>query len=314
MLSVSLLLTAGCSSLSVEHVSTLTHATKGVLLHADGQATTGIGGMVCTVQATGSVDEIGVMEDIDFTDAAEHVQDLHGDRVVASSEEGLHFIEAGVAGESIDLSGVLQARLLDDGVAALRSVDGGCQLEWLGEGASATPVRDGFCAEGAQMTVDPTSKVVYIADGELYRVTPDAEEALGIEARFVDFDASSGVLFAGSGEVVSALVGDTLAWQRTVDGTVTSVAAYSGSGAALVGVLQSNGRGAIRIFGAEGEDSMPNLDEVIPESGGVTASDDGTLIAVILDKETHFFEVCTDDCGPRVTFSPRGDDPVRFLD
>ena len=322
--SVALLVLTGCSSsLSLEHVSTLTHGTKGVLLHADGQATAGIDGMVCTVQATGTVNEIGMIDDIDFTDAPETVEDSLGDTVIASSMVGLHFIESGVAGDSIDIEGVLAARLFSDGdttgVAALRAVDGACQVEWLGAGSEAgaiASVSEALCGD-VQVTADPATGAVYIANGDLHKVTPDAEVALGVSADFVRYDAQSGTLFAATDSRVTALVGDEVAWEREVDGTILSVGAYGDTGAAMVGLSKASGRGGLSIFGPERSgdgDGMPSFDEDLPEGGSVASSEDGSLLAVVLDRETHFFKVCREDCGSGMRFSPTGDETVRFID
>ena len=73
---LTLLFAAGCSQpLYFEHVSTLTHETDGVVLHGEsGQATAGMSDQVCTVQTTGG--NAGVVVDYDFTEGAEHVEDM----------------------------------------------------------------------------------------------------------------------------------------------------------------------------------------------------------------------------------------------
>lgn len=289
---------AGCSAQTVtfEHQSELEVATRGVALNSDGRdAVAGMYGTTCRVNV-GTAD-LGDDYNIAETDD-EEVQDagvISGvNAVMVVSELGAHVTYPDNFWEwqpdDVGGPGVLEGRIFNDGFALLND---DCTVDWYSGTDVATTSVGGDC-NGAGFTVATASGEAFVANGEaVLHATPDGAEQIGEDADIVVWDAAAEVLYAArSGETtVRGLESDgTLRWSTDVSGGVVSIDQMGPIGQAAVMVARADGTGALlTIDGFTGE-LLSTMSTPAP-ANQITTSAGGNSMAMILDREVHFFNV-----------------------
>lgn len=291
---------AGCSSQAVnfEHQSELEVNTRGVELDdSGGAAVAGMFGTTCRV----AVSDASVGEDYDFPTDNEEVQDagiLNGeDAVLVQSDLGAHLTYPDRvwdwSTEDFGTTGVVEGRIFDDGVALLTD-DGNCHVEWQGGDTDVSvDMPADLCVGGSSFTVAPDGQIFVANGGEIVTATAEGSEGLGADAELVVWDDAAQVLYTAfvGDSVMTGLEADgTVRWTTDLDGAVVSFDAMGPLGSAAVMVEKDNGTGALlTVDGFTGDVTSSLATPSAAEEVEVSSS--GDSLALVLNREVHFFNV-----------------------
>lgn len=206
----------------------------------------GMASMACRFEsATGYVD-IDLDPDYDDEETVQDGEDDGGGLVIVSStRDAVQLIDfrdsGGGVTQTYSVSGVVDARLTDDGVVALRQ-GADCTVVRLGSGDTQTVGSD--CA-GFDVAADGRAFVV--ADGTVSIAHPSgAITETGTPAELMAWDPVLEHLYTaiqGSDTVSAVTTGGTVVWSVTLDGRVSALDAMGDLGQVLVGLsVGSEGR------------------------------------------------------------------------
>jgi hypothetical protein len=290
------LVTAGACTSAPDQVdldlrATLNARTHGVALHDNGLADAAMAGQICLVDTvTGDV-----LGDRDLTDGSESVLDARGDRALGLADGRLHQLSGAdiTADEDLGLHAA-DARLMDDGFAAIAPTDDACTVEFSAStGTSAWSV-PGACGGFA---VDADGGAAWIADGTaLTAVQPDGAMLslpdAGVDT--VEWDGADGLAIVAStaGSLVTGVDGaGEPAWTVEVRGTVHDLAT-SESGLVVASVEQPGGGGEIVVL--DGADGTQLVSHLTPDVADVIISGDGLSIGLVTADQVHFYDLTPD--------------------
>ena len=289
---------AACATPAVnfEHQSELAVASRGVALNTEGlDGIVGMFGTTCRV----NVNDGSIGEDYNFPTEDEEVVDaavLYGDNaVLVISDMGAHVTYPDRVWDwgtdDFGGPGVLEGGITDDGVAMLAGDP--CRVDWSsGTDAVSTGVPADYCA-GASFSVDRDDGRVFVANGEVAKVTEEGYETIADGADLVVWDMEAQVLYAtlvGSSTLHGIEADGALRWTTEVEGAIVSLDVMGMLGQAAVMVEKENGAGALlTVDGYTGEITSELATPSAAEA--VESSDNGKTLALVLPREVHFFNV-----------------------
>jgi hypothetical protein len=278
-----------------EQHSSLYAISTGVMLGDDGQ--NGVAGMSW---ATCQFETISGMINVDIDPDSEEEEDLDDGEdddgnliVLTTTSAGFQITEFqgwdGWVEDVISFPGIQEARFVDAGVAATRTVDGDCHVQWF-PGSDVNMGR-GSCSG---LAVESSSGRVFVSvAGDLKVSTPDGTvSTIGDAAALMEWDPVTGLLYTATmnGTTVRALEDDgDVRWSTNVDGRVQSLEAMGDAAAVLVGLRTDNGGALVILDGATGAER--NTAETTSAPRELAVSKDGTTIAALTDGNTHFIGV-----------------------
>jgi len=284
------------SPVNFEHQSELAVASRGVALNTEGlDGIVGMFGTTCRV----NVNDASIGEDYNFPTDDEEVVDaavLYGDNaVLVISDMGAHVTYPDRVWDwgtdDFGGPGVLEGGITHDSVAMLAGDP--CRVDWnSGSDAVSTEVPSDLCA-GASFSVDRDDDRVFVANGDVVKVTEDGYETIGDGADLAVWDMEAQVLYAtlvGSSTLYGIEEDGTMRWTTEVDGAIVSLDAMGTLGQAAVMIEHENGTGALlTVDGYTGEITS---DLATPSAAeAVESSDNGKTLALVLPREVHFFSV-----------------------
>ncbi|MBW2257468.1 MAG: hypothetical protein JRI25_23110 [Deltaproteobacteria bacterium] len=284
------------SAVNFEHQSELAVASRGIALNTDGvDGVVGMFGTTCRVM----VHDGTIGEDYNFPTEDERVVDateLFGDNaVLVISDMGAHVTYPDRVWDwgtdDFGGPGVLEGSIYDDGVAML--ADNPCRVDWSnGTDAVTTEVPDDLC-QGASFTADRSDGRVFVANGDVVKVTEDGYENIAEGADLVVWDMAAQVLYAtltGSSTLQGIEEDGAIRWTTEVEGSIVTLDVMGMLGQAAVMVEKANGAGALlTVDGYTGEITSSLATPSAAEQ--VESSDNGKTLAVVLPREVHFFNV-----------------------
>jgi hypothetical protein len=288
-----LLVTVGCTQqqVSLQHASSLETRVRGVGMMSDGQsADVGMAGNTCRFDIGSSV--IGADADV-AQGEADVVHDGFGDRSIVVGASGVFVVDAGYGANTPVYPGsdIASGRFTEDGIALLHG-DG--QVRWLG-GADevAVVLPEGQQADERGFAVDRASGTAFVGTGAgAYAMSPSGMIDLGVVGDLVAFDNASGAVFVATegGRELSALeVDGTPRWSLALDGVVTAMDDM-GEGSAIAVMTDVDGAGQLLVV--DGATGAVKMDQATPSAApGISVSENGRSMAVILENEVHFFNV-----------------------
>lgn len=291
---------AACSSPAVnfEHQSELEVATRGVALGAAGlDGVAGMFGTTCRI----NVSDASVGEDYNFPTDEERVVDasiLDGDDVVlVLSDVGAHLTvpNDGLGEESYNIGDVVEGQIFNDGLALLIDAADGTRLDYVvGDSAMSVDLPDDMCLAGCSLSVDRNDATTFISNGEdVVRVTDDSIDTIAGDADIAVWDMEAQVLYTAlSGDtVLRGLEADgTERWATQLDGAIVSLDNMGPVAQAAVMVEHDTGAGSLlTVDGYTGE--VTSSLATPSAANKVETSDNGGTLALILDREVHFFAV-----------------------
>lgn len=289
---------AGCAREAVdfEHTSELEVNTRGMAIHPNGDAAqVSMYGTTCRVE----VESGAIGQDYDYPSDMEEVQDagaLAGElAVLVVSPEGVHvsYPDRGWdwTAETVDLPDTVEARITEDGVAALSSA---CEVSWVG-GPGRDPVAiDSLsdCSE-AGFAAGPAGSAFVGGASEVVRVVDGNAVGLGIAGELVAWDVTADLLYVAvrGGDALHGVEADgSLRWSVPVDGAIVDVTAMGGLGSAAVMVDRANGTGELVVV--DGFTGAITSDLPTPSAAtGLRSSASGEVLAMVLPRAIHFFRV-----------------------
>lgn len=305
---LALALLAGCTGppdLYLSHMSTMESETRGVVLYDDGQR-----GHAAMWDTTCEFDTLNgwLIEDHDLPTDTEIIQDQFEGTALARSDLGIHMI---FDREDIELGGVLETRLLEDGgVLTLRRKGELCRVDI---GDRTVEVDTALCTDLTSVSTDRV-ETLYVATGDaLYGVDETGAQLFASDIDLVVHDRSNDRIYVAQlgGETLTGLDSKGVEqWSVTTDGPITSLEHMGRRGMALVMVEDlSTGRGAMQLFeGISGEEVVRH--DTPSGDGDLTVSDDGTTLAVTIPGEVHFYDVLRLDETPKKRRTFGSPDPV----
>jgi hypothetical protein len=275
----------------LEHRSTLRVPALGLALFDDGEA--GRAGMYASScpfatqngQVTGDYDIDGDSEAV--TDGGTSA--IGAETAVLVEPFAVHLIDsAGVEDlhETFDVAGATDARLAPDGVVALTRVDGVCALVWPVSGVSV----DVACGP-----IDTTAEGSVVVGGDaVVVVAPDGTTGALVDERadWVVVDDSVEAVYTARKGVPEVRAWDfdgTPRWTAELDDAVVALEHGGTQGIAIVSISDDEGGRVVMLDGWTGlvieEVATPS---VVP---GFAVSRDGSTLALVLDDETHFYDL-----------------------
>ncbi|MCO4744372.1 MAG: hypothetical protein KC912_06250 [Proteobacteria bacterium] len=276
----------GCSTgeSQFSHEAEVGVSSRGVALsHEGSRSQVGMAGTTCAIDTRTAA----IGSDLDYDDSDEVVQDaaLVDDRDIflIQSEGGLHMQSSTALAfaEPTMLGSFQDGRVFADGIVGLDQAE---HLQWsTGGDADVSGLRS--------FDVD-TAGQVFVADGDLYRVTPDERVNLASNVAQVAVDETAGVLYAvdeGGSSLRLLELDGTLRASVDLGGEILDLAAMGDRGAAVAVVSHGSSGELVLVDGATGEISAwvgtPTPADGVKTSGG------GEMIAVTLPGSIHFFSV-----------------------
>ena len=281
------------------HQARLQQQTKGLALHQTGdRGHAGMRGTNCPFET----DFGSLTGDYDLPDDEEEVQDAGYSNafgaetvvLVQKQAESLHLLKKDrevYETESTDVPGVMQGRLSDVGLVALVEDGLGCGVLWIDSGIRAEVPG---CAGG--FTVDPDTGTGFVVglDNGLEIATPDgSSEPSGISGDLVAWDATTSALYVATtgGTSVAAYEGNgALRWERELAGPIHALTDAGAVGAALVSWESADGNGGLTWLDGYTGDDLYDAQTPGP-APAMSVSGNGSVIAVILDDESHFYRL-----------------------
>ncbi len=310
MRSVTLLALLFCSACDqsaptlFEHQGELEVRTRGLVLHDDGDS--GHAGMfetTCSFNA-GNGDVTG---DVDYGPDAEDVLDagdVGGEPVVLIQEpDAVHILTPGGEGwwdgggeedPGVVVPGVVDARLLDEGLVVVRENEGACIVEWTEtDSDSQIEIPDDPCAV-RDLAVDKVTGTAFVVtlDSGVVAVTAEGSQSLDVDGDLVAWDEAAQVLYVAikGGNAVWALESAGFErWRVEVDGSIMALDDMGSRGAVSVMVERADRSGVVMGFdGFTGEEIFAF--DTPTSSKDLIVSGNGDTIACVLASETHFFK------------------------
>lgn len=282
------ILLSGCTLDEVEfaHRSTLETRARGVGLHHSGAfAQVGMIGNTCEIQT--STGFIGT--DLDVVAGEEDkVEDTFDSLALVTGTSGnqLYVLDrSNYSSYFIDSDNVDQARFYNDGVVVLDD----CNLTWISTEeervSSEIPC-------GETLTVDHLTGTAFVATtAGLVTATPDGSDVVEVSGSLLAFDSSLGVLYVGElGEsIVSGIQNGQVIWSTDLGQPTSSLddMGIKGMAAVMVGDLESGG--VVTVAGLSGE--IVSVFETPSTADSITVSGDGSVIAITLPDEVHFYTI-----------------------
>lgn len=274
----------------LEYRSTLRVPAMGLALFEDGE--TGRAGMYAT-SCPFETSSGNVTGDYDV-DGEETVTDggttaLGAETAVLVEPHGVHLVDsAGLEDlhESFDVVGATDARLAPGGVVVMTRVGGDCALIWPGSGLSV----DVGCGP-----MDSAADGLVVVGGDaLVSVTDDGTVDTLDDGRadFVVVDDAAAAIYTareGVAEVRAFEIGGASRWTAEVDGPVVALAHGGDRGLAVVSIELDDGGRVVLLDGQTGV----LIEEIDTPSAvpGLAVSRNGGTIALVLDDETHFYDL-----------------------
>jgi hypothetical protein len=255
----------------------------------------GMFGTTCRV----NVNDGTIGEDYNFPTEDEEVVDatvLYGDNaVLVLSDLGAHVTYPDRVWDwgtdDFGGPGVLEGTITNDGVAMLSGDP--CRVDWnSGTDAVSTEVPDDLC-QGASFTADREDGRVFVANGDVFKVTEDGYENIADGADLVVWDMAAEVLYAtttGSSTLYGIEEDGTQRWLTEVEGAIVTLDVMGMLGQAAVMIEKDNGAGALlTVDGYTGEITSSLATPSAADK--LESSDNGKTLALVLPREVHFFSV-----------------------
>jgi len=303
---LALLFSAGCDRGApslFEHSGELEVQTRGLVLHDDGDD--GHAGMF---ETTCSFDTSGDLTgDVDYGPDSEDVRDagdLDGEPVVLIQEpDTVHILTPdedgwwdgnGEEDPGVSVPGVIDSRLLDEGLVVVRENQGACVVQWPETGNSEQiEIPDDPCTirDLAADRVNGTAFVV-TQDSGVVAVTTEGSTSLDVDGDLVAWDESAQVLYVAmkGGHAVWALESEGFErWRVDVDGSVMALDDMGSRGAVSVMVERADNSGVVIGFDGYTGEEIFSFDTPT-SSKDLIVSGNGDTIACVLQSETHFFK------------------------
>ncbi len=272
--------------------STLRTPTAGVELFDNGE--TGRAGMYdvsCPFQTingtvTGDYDMPGEGETV--TDAGD--TELGPETAAVVGADRVDLVESSRVEDrvmSIDVPGVVDARLVDGEVVAWVDQAGACSVVWTDSGR----VVEADCGRGFD-AIDEDQVVVVGASGTRILGVGGVEAEIPGAADLVVWDDLASVAYVAElgGHVVTAIEANGLVrWTTDVDGAITALDAAGDRAAATVAVSRGDVGALLWLDGASGLMLGEVETPAAPESLSISAN--GEALAVVLRDETHFYDL-----------------------
>lgn len=276
--------------------SSLARETAGLELHYDGEG--GHAGMFdtnCPFETRNGM----VTGDYDLPGSGEHIQDAEptvlGEITIAAVvDDDVHVLDKtdGIYTHvPVSAPGVVQARLLVDGVVTLHQ-DCSVQTRTLdGDVVESTPLAD--CG-GADFEVDPVSGTTFVARGERpVLLTADGPRELDGAADLVSWDPATNAFYTAvrGTSVVEALEADgTLRWSIETPGPIHALDDAGEANGVAVVMEQPDGRGWIGLYDSTTGDETKR--GVTPSAAdALSVSGNGMVIALVRADETYFYDI-----------------------
>lgn len=292
------LLFTGCAvENELRYNATLEARTSGVVITDDGlTAWASMEGTTCAIDPRWGCPTI----DVDLPTDGEQIVDHHAGRTLGRSAVGVHTLSGSAwdAADDLVLTDVRVAKLADAGRLVLAGDRGACALHRDGGASIAVPGE--LCGDDARADIDRRTGHLFVATaGALLRVGADGATVLadaGVDR--VARDASLARTYVGSAgqRSVRAITDDgASAWTASLTGSLRGVATRGDKGELLAFTARDDGFGElVRIDGATG---AVQATYSLPEGDGeIAVGGDGTAVAVIRDRQVHWY-----------TLQPRGE-------
>ncbi len=278
-----------------EYRATFDKRTRGVVLHEDGEGGhAGMFGTNCpfdtrTGQVTG---------DYDLPDSDEDIQDgeetLLGDVSLAAIIPGtIHVLDKtdGIYTHvPIELDGVVEGRLMFDGVVGLTGDCGLHQIDF--DGIEQRSVQLSDC--DGDFEVDPTTGTGIVADSDnTVLVDGQTPVELPVDGDLVAFDPLANAFYlaqSGGYELHAIEMDGSVRW--TID-TIAPITALDDAGAAssaAIVMALEDGRGAVGFYDGSTGDRIKFAETPSPAED-LAVSGNGEVIAMVRPEQSFFFEL-----------------------
>lgn len=293
---LALLVATGCTTdqVSFTHASELQTQARGVALLDDADvAQVGMSANTCEVQTSSGV--IGADSDVAVGED-DNVQDAVGSNTVVVGTAGIYVIDrnfGGIGEPQVRLSNVAQSRLLSDGtVVALHGTESTCAVDWQGGGRVDIA---GGC--GGTLAVDRATGKTFVANGAGLTIVDPSGASLTVEGAFdlVAYDETADLVYAGTlgdSEVRALDTNGVVQWASDLGGSITAIDDMGPTGA--VAVTFDNGNtessGNLVVLDVSTGDQISNIP--LPSAPNqVLVGNNGASMAMVLEREVHFFAV-----------------------
>ncbi|MCB9742555.1 MAG: hypothetical protein H6740_08150 [Alphaproteobacteria bacterium] len=268
----------------------------------------GMGSLTCEVRtANGQLDTDIVVDDREQT----RVVDGDGHHVLAASGDRLTRFPRGGGGAwapmvdavpdlDVRVPGLLDARLTDAGLIALRETPEGCALGWMGlseradrdwsEAVEHVVPEEACLIQG--ISVDPVRGDVWLGVGEAMRMGADGVLYTGVAADHVAWDPHAGLLYAGAGRTLAVLDDRGLLHDEyELEHEIVRVAHLGAQGAALVVTAPAEDTLELVVLDPLDGAVLAQRRLRISQLDALAVSPDGSVLGVLSDSVARFLDV-----------------------
>lgn len=286
-------------------MSRIDGVTGGAALLNEGGGYAGMGGFTC------EFDPISGTVDVDIVTGEVTVVDSDGVRALLLVEDALVVLQAPTEApgnlqeqDTTLVDNVVQARLWDEGVVALRDTHLGCLAEWApmalspdGESSEMQWFVDhrqelpgAFCDPSASVDIDRASGELYLAsDGQLLLASPDQLLALPGAGDVLAWDADRQQLYVAGGDQLTAWQAGEIRWATTLEGPATQMVVQGELGVVVMARADHH-----QLLGLHPDSGALWGERDMGNRGDVTrliASADGAVLGLVSAEALRFYEV-----------------------
>jgi len=299
LLMLSALTTAACSSDTVhlQHTSTLTNATRGLVLLGDGLGHGAMLDTTCAFDGAGGF----VFADINLPTDTERIGGAHGDLIVGFSAHGVHEIHvdrmmrgmdtAWDRSRDIPVSGVLDAKATDLGAVYLRRQGESCLI---GGRSLSAELDAGACSPSAQLVTDLAGTEQWLLDSGALRAVTAQGVTHVTDADHATFDRLNQSLLVAHDRVVTRFSpAGGIDLQVELGQPVLSLTDLG----ARDGFAAVTGQRRLVMHNRAG-DRIANIRLPQTESVQVVTSDDGRDLSLVTERESHNYTLADGPPNP----------------
>lgn len=292
MIALAVLPFAACSDgVTFDLTSTMEAQTRGVaMFNWNDQGVAGMLDQTCSFDiAEGRV--LGDLVDLPGTD--DRVVDGDGAQALVTSGGDVWSVSDWGETFAVATPGqVVDAAFTRDGVASISANAGGCAVHFA-DGSQASIDLAGMDCSSASLESTRSSEFVFVADGTSV-VRVDQATTLEIErgADLLSFDDGANILVianSNGSDIRGVDVNGNTEWTVTVDGIVDSIDSMGWERFTVASFTTSDGSSEIVVLNSNSGDVHAQVD--VPDTVDVTASPDGTTVALDDGGAIHFYDV-----------------------